>query len=281
MTRASKSTLFYPYSVRVSPNAEVYVTDTYNHRIRKLTKNGLFTYISEQSGKMIKFPSDIAFSESGDVYIADSDFCQIVVKDSKFGLLRRLDVENKGKCLKLSFPSQIDFHEGKLYIADTMGNRIVIYDTIEKTSYYFEVTKPLGICLNRKTKEIIFTKKNSNQIFCYKDNAIEVYSGSLIFGFSDGKHTASFFEPYGLSSREDGTVVVADCGNHSIREIDIDRVVSTVAGGRDKGHQDGTEALFNSPIGVSTCPDGSIYVADTYNHALRLISNTREVSTVA
>ena len=69
-----------------------------------------------------------------------------------------------------------------------------------------------------------------------------------------------------------GNVYVADSGNHTIRKVTSAGVVTTLAGlAGSVGSADGTgsAARFSYPSGVAVDSAGNIYVADTYNHAIR------------
>lgn len=102
-------------------------------------------------------------------------------------------------------------------------------------------------------------------------------------GYADGAtQTARFREPMGLCWR-DGVLYVADTGNHVIRAI-RDGEVSTVAGalfeeGTDAylsgDYRDGpaAEAFFSSPTNVLMGADGTLYIADSGNAAIRTLRN--------
>ncbi|MCL2618892.1 MAG: hypothetical protein FWD98_07565 [Defluviitaleaceae bacterium] len=102
-------------------------------------------------------------------------------------------------------------------------------------------------------------------------------------GFADGSLTqARFFEPSGMYL-SGGVLYIADSANHSIRRIEAGQV-GTVAGRPgspirlseyfEGGHVDGPndEALFDFPRDVALLPDGGILVADSLNHAVRLVT---------
>jgi len=103
-------------------------------------------------------------------------------------------------------------------------------------------------------------------------------------GFSDGLgSSAAFSTPSGLALAPDGTLYVADTGNHAIRRITPDGSVSTLAGDGSPGYADGPahQARFNGPIGVAVAPDGRIFVTDTYNDRIRVIDVNGIVTTLA
>ena len=113
---------------------------------------------------------------------------------------------------------------------------------------------------------------------------VAVLAGDGIQDAKDGTaQRARFSEPFGIAAAPDGTIFVADAGDaHRIRRISTDGNVSTIAGG-SIGFSDGlgTSAAFSTPSGLALGPDGTLYVADTGNHAIRRITPNGEVSTLA
>jgi sugar lactone lactonase YvrE len=103
-------------------------------------------------------------------------------------------------------------------------------------------------------------------------------------GWLDGQAlAASFHTPSGIAVAPDGSLVVADTGNHAIRRIARDGWVQTVAGSGVSGRVDGPAiaARFDGPIGVAVGGDGTIFVADTYNDCIRTIAPNGDVTTLA
>jgi sugar lactone lactonase YvrE len=105
-------------------------------------------------------------------------------------------------------------------------------------------------------------------------------------GFADGPgNTAKFNFPRSVAVAADGTVYVADGGNHRIRSINpTTGRVYTLAGSGTEGFADGAGAVakFNYPSGVTVASNGTVYVADASNHRIRAINPTRRwVSTLA
>ncbi|MCV2355727.1 gluconolaconase [Paucibacter sp. B2R-40] len=103
-------------------------------------------------------------------------------------------------------------------------------------------------------------------------------------GFKDGLGAAAqLHTPSGLALDAAGNLYVADTGNHAIRKISPQGLVTTLAGKGRPGFRDGagTQALFNGPIGVAVDAQGLVYVADTYNDRIRVITPEGQVSTLA
>jgi formylglycine-generating enzyme required for sulfatase activity/sugar lactone lactonase YvrE len=109
---------------------------------------------------------------------------------------------------------------------------------------------------------------------------------SAVFGGSaDG--TASpvrFNMPTDVAVDASGNVYVADSGNHAIRKITPDGVVTTMAGtlgAEGSSNATGADARFRSPQGIAVDTRGNVFVADTGNGLIRKISPARAVTTVA
>ncbi len=112
---------------------------------------------------------------------------------------------------------------------------------------------------------------------------------SAAAGYSDQPGTAARFnEPRGVALDKDGALYVADTDNNRIRRIDHNGSVSTLAGGGGTdigsgGFADGTgpQARFSLPTGLAVASDGTIYVADQRNNAIRKIDLSGAVRTLA
>lgn len=104
-------------------------------------------------------------------------------------------------------------------------------------------------------------------------------SGAFVDGFLEH---AMFVKPSGVFVTPQGYIIVSDTGNHAIRLIRGEFVI-TIAGNGRPGFNDGFEgnAQFNQPRAAVMCQDGFIYVADTMNHVIRRITPDGNVSLFA
>lgn len=110
------------------------------------------------------------------------------------------------------------------------------------------------------------------------------FSGSGIGGYEDGTPQKSKFGTlYNIATDNKGIMFAADLGNCLVRRIDTDGSTSTLAGAAQGGFKDGkgNQALMKFPIGIELAPDGSIFVADHENHAIRKVSPDGTLVTVA
>lgn len=94
---------------------------------------------------------------------------------------------------------------------------------------------------------------------------------------------SGFNTPSGMALAPNGDLIVADTGNNRIRKVTLTGETSTIAGDGTAGYADGPalNAEFNGPIGVAVDARGNIYVADTYNDRIRMITPDGQVSTIA
>jgi sugar lactone lactonase YvrE len=103
-------------------------------------------------------------------------------------------------------------------------------------------------------------------------------------GFADGAGgAAAFSTPSGLALDAAGNLYVADTGNNRVRRVTPAGAVTTLAGGGGAGFRDGpaAEAQFDAPVGVAVAGDGRVFVADTYNDRVRVITGDGQVRTLA
>jgi DNA-binding beta-propeller fold protein YncE len=204
------------------------------------------------TGKYFKNPSGIAIRKDGVIIIADSGNNRICsIKD------RRVDV----------------IVSGTFELTDELGIKE-------------QFNNPYGVAIH-PNGNIIVVDTDNNCIRSidadYKVTTIAGNSKDRTVDYRDGKGTHSRFKnPSGIAIMKDHTIIVADSGNNCIRSIDKDYMVRTIAGSI-KGFKDGngTDALFNNPIGVAIMDDQTIFVTDCDNHCIRSINIEYYVITIA
>jgi len=118
------------------------------------------------------------------------------------------------------------------------------------------------------------------------DTTVTTYAGTAgSAGSTDGTGVAAKFNlPSDLAVDGSGNLYVADTGNNTIRRIAPGGIVTTFAGTAGAGgSSDGTGAAasFLGPRGVAVDPSGNVYVADTRNFTIRVITPARVVTTLA
>lgn len=116
---------------------------------------------------------------------------------------------------------------------------------------------------------------------------LSIFAGTSNEGLVDGALSEAWFaQPSGLqiSTAKPGAVWLVDAETSALRLISDGKIASLVGTGLfDFGHVDGTadQALLQHPLGLDELPDGSVLIADTYNHAIRRYDPSKnQVSTV-
>ena len=143
---------------------------------------------------------------------------------------------------------------------------------------------PFGICIDKNENLFLADQDNHCIRMITHDGIVSTYAGTGIAGYADGPDsTAQFNSPIDVCVDEAGNVYVSDFGNQYIRKISAAGMVSTVAGNGIPGYVDGPAATaeFNYPRGICIDPSGNLYIGDSWNHRIRKIDSSGEVSTYA
>jgi uncharacterized protein (TIGR03663 family) len=125
-------------------------------------------------------------------------------------------------------------------------------------------------------KDIVSQLWNYGSIISEGEVVADPYEGKKIditadrtFG-SEGSGEAQFQRPRDLVVAPDGSIFVADAGNHRIQHLDGDgNFINQWGGFGDINAGNAPGGTFNEPWGIAQGPDGSIYVADTWNHRIQ------------
>ncbi|MFZ6779754.1 SMP-30/gluconolactonase/LRE family protein [Undibacterium sp. Ji83W] len=144
----------------------------------------------------------------------------------------------------------------------------------------------IGTAIDSKGKLFVTDPGNHTIRQVAADGAVSTLAGKAEQpGSTDGAIAQARFRlPSGMAFDKAGNLYVADSGNHSIRKISLDGMVSTVAGKAGApGTADGpaAKARFNTPTDVKIDAAGNLYVADFENHSIRKITPDGMVSTWA
>lgn len=140
---------------------------------------------------------------------------------------------------------------------------------------------PVGVAIGSDGAVYVADQSN-HSIRKIQDGQVSTLAGTGTEGFRDGVGAqAQFDNPYGVAMGPNGTLYIADSGNHCIRKIQGDKV-STVVGKLSRGMIDGlgSDTCFSNPNGVAVGLDGTVYVADCNTHRIRKIQGNR-VSSLA
>jgi DNA-binding beta-propeller fold protein YncE len=143
---------------------------------------------------------------------------------------------------------------------------------------------PFGVAVDAQSNVFVADAGASNRIRKIDARGAVATLAGGAEGYADGVGAAaSFNTPSGLALDRAGNLFVADTSNNRIRRVAPDGAVTTVAGDGVASFREGrsSEAEFNAPVGVATDERGNVFVADTYNDRIRLITKDGEVKTLA
>lgn len=243
--------------------------------IRKIDAQGVVSTIFRGApagaGGVLSIPSDLAVTEDGAIYIANTGRHQILeLRDGELHGVAGTGQEGyaNGDRDEATFSLPVALAvaaDGALVVGDD-GNGLV------------RRIAPAGDGSRAGFPAVARAEWLSATVERFAGRPGEVY------GLRDGPAvSAQFFGIQGMALDASGNVIVADCWNHAIRRIAPDGVVTTIAGGNGEGVRDGPgeHAQFAGPKGVAVHADGSIYVADSAGNRIRRIAPDGMVTTVA
>ena len=292
-----------PFSVAVDASNNLYIGDSGNCNIRKLSTSGLSVLLGGSSCYIYAddgTTSFSTFSNSSDPtkVIADRVGALYLVKaEADISTISRMEPDGKLTALPVTPASTarlaIDA-DGSVFEAnsspgiinkyDKNGSRTVFASGL-RTQLEFLSNNTLAIALGGDGSLYVADKLTH---FIRKISAagqVTTLAGTGVAGAVDGVgRSAQFNSPSGIAVDNAGNVYIADAGNFTIRKITPNGTVSTLAGMAGmKGAFDGvgSAARFQSVGEVAIDRSGAIIVADIANNAVRRISPDGVVSTIA
>lgn len=162
------------------------------------------------------------------------------------------------------------------------GNGVAGFADGTGTSAQFN--SPFGIAVDRDDNLYVADYNNHRIRKIATNGTVSTLAGNgtpdLI---NDTGTSAAFNGPLDLAVDDSGNVYVSDEQNNVIRRITPEGIVTTYAGSGIGGDLDGsaTEAQFNEPDGIAVDTNGNVYVADAFNHKIKKITPSGDVTTLA
>jgi hypothetical protein len=156
-------------------------------------------------------------------------------------------------------------------------------------SYTLRPVQVSTISTNLVRPAAVAIAPNGDAIVCDEDRIVAVQPGGNVIrlagdgpGYADGAAgVARFSAPRGLAVAANGDIYVSDTGNHRIRMISGGTVTTLAGSGQGFRDGAGSQALFSQPMGIALAGDGTLLIADSWNHRVRSLSTSGVVSTWA
>ncbi|WP_030344225.1 NHL domain-containing thioredoxin family protein [Streptomyces sp. NRRL S-1022] len=287
------------------------------HEAKGTLRRGDGPYVPpEPEPTALRFPGKALLLPSGNLLVSDTTRHQLVeLEGDGETVVRRIGQGSRGLTDSTRVRSRFSepqglalLPDGSVVVADTVNHALRRFDpesgrttTLAGTGRQWmrgDATSGPGREVNLSSPwdvawwngKVWIAMAGVHQLWAYDpaDGTVSVTAGTSNEGLVDGPADEAWFaQPSGLAVSPDGERLwLADSETSALRWVDLDGHVHTAVGAGlfDFGHRDGAagRALLQHPLGVTALPDGSVAVADTYNHALRRYDPaTGEVTTLA
>lgn len=258
----------FPKGAACDQTGNIYVADYNNNSIRKVSPSGVVStlaggqivpipVLTDGPGSTAQFshPEGVAVDRDGNVYVTDSGY-HVIRKITPGSIVSTFAGD----------PNRIGTSDGPATQAQFRG--------------------PAGIAVDQAGNLYVSDEQENTIRKISPTGTVTTLAGAPgPFGSDDGTgSTARFFYPHGLAVDTAGNVYVADTNNCVIRKITPAGAVTTFAGTAGViGSADGVgpAAQFNAPYGITIDAQNNLYVTDSWNHSIRMITPTGVVTTLA
>lgn len=262
---ATSVKLNLPAGIAVDTSGNIYIADTYNCVIRKVTPDGNLTTIAgtgicdftgdggQATNARLYYPMSLVVDSSGAIYEGEQYGVRKIVNGVISTVVGNGTVVADGPAAQSAVGSVVGLaldSNGNLYVADGDNNRV----------------------------RVVTSSSNGLNI--------KTIAGTGVLGFAgDGGQAISALlnNPSNLTFDSGGNLYIVDQGNARIRKVTVSGVISTIAGASHFSG-DGAAAVnaqIHLPQDVIADSSGNIYISDTSNHRVRRIAVDGTISTIA
>lgn len=270
---ATASGVNCPRGMAVDPSDVVYFADSANHRIRRFTVGGVITTVAGTGTPGLT-------GDGGAATSANIDQPTDVVRDPVSGTFYFA----QGETQSIATWGVRKFTVGGT-VSAVAGNRWATYSGDGGAVTNAQIYRPGGVAFDSSDAMYIADSGN-NRIRKSVAGMISTIAGdgtpgSGAAGDGGAATSANLADPQDVLVAGNGDVYISDTGHHRIRKV-AGGIISNVAGTGTASYSTGTAATshLNSPYGIDIAANGDIYVADTGNNMIRVISGTT-ITTIA
>jgi len=303
---ASAAQLNGPYGTAADNNGNLYISDSLNNKVRKVASDGTITTIAGNGiqgyppvagGPALQMSFHLPWA------VAADNHGNVIFADFYNGEVDKVDASGQLSVFvgSVPYPSGLSIDAaGNLYVVGYATSQIFKLDT--KNDFYAfagtyfggfgshyggdggdamdaSFSQPANLAADSNGNLYIADSGNQRVRKISSSGIVSTVAGNGTAGFSgDGGPAtqAQLNYPYGVAVDPSGNVYIADTSNGRIRMVDSSGTITTVAGSNGFLYSgDGglaTNAVFDSPFGITADSHGNLFVADQYDSVVRMLT---------
>jgi sugar lactone lactonase YvrE len=309
-----------PWGFALDTAGNLYVTDIFNQRVRKIDTSGTVTTVAGNgtagyngdgipaTSASLNFPRGIVRDSSGNLYIADAlnfrvrkvDTSGIISTfagdgmqgfsgdggpaiDANVGRPRGLILRGNQLLIANAGQGHIRYVGFASGIINSLAGSFIGYDGDGHAPLASQFNTPTGLLLLKSGSLLVADEINA-RVRTITSSIVTTFAGGYI-GDNQRATLAAFAAPENLAFDLFGNYYVADAGGNRIRKVDPTGRITTVAGTGVSGYSGdfgpATQAQLYTPFGVAADPFGNLFISDTTNLVIRKVDTSGTITTFA
>jgi sugar lactone lactonase YvrE len=297
---ATAARLEAPAGVAVDSKGNVYVADSSNRRVRRITPGGMIETVAGNGefghsgdggparAARISIPNSVAVDSKDNLYVSGDGHIRKVAQN---GVITTISTNLGRESIAVDTDGNVYAVETNLVRKITPAGQVTVFAGNGQggaTSPGIATQVPLGgpTAVTVDTTGNVYIATGHDRVWKVSKGRISAFAGGGRSGLGDGSiaTAARLNMPAGLATDEKGNVYIADSGNHRVRKVGVTGTIDTVAGTGLSGYRgDGgpaTEALLVAgPIRIAIDRSDSLYIADFCR--VRKVNRQGTITTVA
>lgn len=270
----SGTKFFHPRGVNIDTNGDVYIADTFNHKIKKYNSSHVYQWSTDIGIVRLEpcFPNQVMPLGDGIHFMVTDTGNSQLIKFHGYSTYAAVDLHigtdrNANKVFSESVGAAVD-SVGNVYISDTFNHRIQKFDSNGNLlakwggnsggggpsaygSYYWQFIAPKQVWYDKKYDDIYIADTGNNRIQVFTPGGTWLMN----FGYFD------LLLPMGVCTTSDGNIYVSDTGHNRIVKYNAFGYYMNSFGSEGMG-----DGQFRGPSYIAADAQDNIYVADRTNN---------------